>query len=107
MERYARKAAVREGMLDEYIRRHNEIWPEMKQMLHLAGIRNYTIWNIGNELFGYYERDSVEFASAVQAGSKINAKRDAYMRDVMVMEKDPVTGAKYALLGPLALTNGG
>ena len=37
MERYAWKAKVREGMLEEYIRRHDEIWPEMKQMLHEAG----------------------------------------------------------------------
>ena len=54
MERYAWKATVLPGKLEEYIRRHNEIWPEMKDVLHQAGIRNYTIWNVGNELFGYY-----------------------------------------------------
>ena len=59
MERYAWKATVLPGKLEEYIRRHNEIWPEMKDVLHQAGIRNYTIWNVGNELFGYYECDSV------------------------------------------------
>ena len=97
MERYAWKSTVKEGMLDEYIRRHDEIWPEMKQMLHDAGIRNYTIWNVGNELFGYYECDSVAFASQVQAESEINAKWDVYMRDVMVVAKDPVTGAQPLL----------
>ena len=97
MERYAWKSTVKEGMLDEYIRRHDEIWPEMKQMLHDAGIRNYTIWNVGNELFGYYECDSVAFASKVQAESEINAKWDVYMRDVMVVAKDPVTGAQPLL----------
>jgi L-rhamnose mutarotase len=94
MERYAWKATVKEGMLDEYIRRHDNLWPEMKDMLHEAGIRNYTIWNVGNVLFGYYECDSVEYASAIQANSEINAKWDTYMKDVMVMEKDPVTGAQ-------------
>lgn len=97
MERYAWKATVKEGMLEEYIRRHDEIWPEMKQMLRDSGIRNYTIWNVGNELFGYYECDSVEYASNVQANSEINAKWDIYMKDVMVMEKDPVTGAQPLL----------
>ena len=43
MERYAWKATVLPGKLEEYIRRHNEIWPEMKDVLHQAGIRNYTI----------------------------------------------------------------
>lgn len=94
MERYAWKAIVREGMLDEYIKRHDEIWPEMKDMLHEAGIRNYTIWNVGNELFGYYECDSVAEAGRIQAQSEVNARWDQYMKDVMIAEKDPVTGAQ-------------
>ena len=84
-------------MLEEYVRRHNAIWPEMKQMLKDAGIRNYTIWNVGNELFGYYECDSVEEAGCIQAQSEVNARWDVYMQDVMVMEKDPVTGAQPLL----------
>ena len=94
MQRYAWKATVKDGMLEEYIRRHDHLWPEMKEMLKEAGIRNYTIWNVGNQLFGYYECDSVEEAARVQADSPINAKWDEYMKDVMIMEKDPVTGAQ-------------
>ena len=94
MERYAWKAIGREGMLDEYIKRHDEIWPEMKEMLHAAGIRNYTIWNVGNELFGYYECDSIAEAGRIQAESEVNARWDQYMKDVMIAEKDPVTGAQ-------------
>lgn len=94
MERYAWKALVRDGMLEEYKRRHQAIWPEMKAMLREAGIRNYSIFNVGNELFGYYECPSVETASAVQARSEVNARWDGYMKDVMVMERDPVTGAQ-------------
>lgn len=94
MERYAWKALVRPGMLEEYKRRHDNIWPEMTKMLNEAGIHNYTIWNVGDELFGYYECDSVEHASAVQAQSAVNAKWDEYMKDVMIASKDPVTGAQ-------------
>ena len=94
MERYAWKAKLLPGKLEEYIRRHDEIWPEMKQMLHDAGIRNYTIWNVGEDLFGYYECDSVAEAGRVQAQSEANARWDAYMKDVMIFEKDPVTGAQ-------------
>ena len=97
MERYAWKAKLLPGKLDEYIRRHDELWPEMKQMLHDAGIRNYTIWNAGDDLFGYYECDSIEEASRIQSLSDINAKWDAYMADVMYVEKDPVTGAQPRL----------
>ena len=45
MERYAWKATVLPGKLPENARRHNAIWPELKEVLHQAGIRNYTIWN--------------------------------------------------------------
>lgn len=68
MERYAWKATVKEGMLEEYVRRHNEIWPELTEVLRQAGIRNYTIWNCGSELFGYYECEKgADYAAAVQA----------------------------------------
>ncbi len=98
MERYAWKATVKEGQLDEYIRRHDEIWPEMKDVLDAAGIVNYTIWNVGCELFGYYEcRKGIEFAARVQAESPVVDKWNEYMKDVMTMELDPETGAQPKL----------
>ena len=97
MERYAWKAKVLPDKLDEYILRHDNIWPELKEVLSEAGIRNYTIWNVGNDLFGYYECDSIEKAGRVQADSPVVKKWNEYMKDVMVMEKDPVTGAQPLL----------
>ncbi len=97
MERYAWKARVLPGKIEEYTKRHNEIWPEMKQVLTEAGIRNYSIWNVGEELFGYYECDSILEAAKVQSESKVVKKWDEYMKDVMVMDKDPVTGAQPLL----------
>lgn len=97
MERYAWCAKVRPGMLDEYIRRHDAIWPEMTQMLNEAGIHNYTIWNVGDDLFGYYECDDLQHACRVQAQSEVNAKWDEYMKDVMVFQRDPETGAQPQL----------
>lgn len=94
MERYAWKAIVLDGQLDEYKKRHDNIWPEMVEVLRKAGIRNYTIWNVGNELFGYYECDSVEEAARIQAESPVVDKWNEYMKDVMVMEMDPETGAQ-------------
>jgi len=94
-ERYAWKATVKEGCLEEYIRRHDEIWPEMTELLKEAGISNYSIWNCGNLLFGYYECEKGRaFAAKVQAESPVVARWDAYMKDVMVMERDPATGAQ-------------
>lgn len=94
MERYAWKAAVLPGKLEEYKRRHDNIWPEMKEVLAAAGIRNYTIWNVGEELFGYYECGSVAETARIQAESPVVDRWNEYMKDVMKMDMDPVTGAQ-------------
>ena len=95
MEKYAWKATIVDGCLEKYVRRHNEIWPEMVEVLKEAGIRNYTIWNTGNEMFGYYECEKgIEYAARVQATSPIVKKWDEYMKDILIMEMDPVTGAQ-------------
>lgn len=97
MERFAWKARVLPGKLDEYIRRHDLIWPEMTEVLNEAGIRNYTIWNVGDELFGYYECDSVEDASRIQTQSPVVDRWNEYMKEVMKMEMDPITGTSVLL----------
>lgn len=98
MEKYAWKAILKEGKKEEYVKRHNEIWPEMLEVLKAAGIKNYTIWNTGNELFGYYECEKgADYAAAVQNESPVVAKWNEYMSDVMIMEADPVTGAQPLL----------
>ena len=98
MEKYAWKAFFKEGCREEYRKRHNEIWPEMVDVLKAAGIKNYTIWNVGNELFGYYECEKgIEFAVKLQSESPIVKKWDRYMKDILIMEMDPVTKAQPKL----------
>lgn len=98
MEKYAWKATVLDGKLEEYKKRHNEIWPKLVKVLKDAGICNYTIWSVGNEVFGYYECEKgVKFAAGYQANSPVVDKWNEYMKDVMVMEMDPLTGAQPLL----------
>jgi len=98
MERFAWKATLLPGKKDEYVRRHNEIWPEMTELLNNAGIHNYTIWRAGDDLFGYYEAErGVDFAARAQAESAIVDRWNIYMKDVMVMDIDPETGTAYKL----------
>ena len=98
MERYAWKAKIKDGKNEEYKRRHDEIWPEMKDVLSAAGIRNYSIWNVGDELFGYYECEyGAEYAARVQSESPVVARWNEYMSDVLDMEPDPETGAQPRL----------
>lgn len=98
MEKYAWKAILKDGKKEEYIRRHNEIWPEMVELLKSAGIENYSIWLCGNELFGYYEcAKGIEFAGKTQAESSIVDRWNEYMKDVMEMPIDEKTGAQPLL----------
>ena len=74
------------------------IWPEMVEVLKEAGVCNYTIWCDGNDLFGYYECEKgVDYAAKVQAEGDVVKKWDEYMKDILIMEKDPVTGAQPLL----------
>ena len=95
MERKAWRGRIVPGMREEYKHRHDQIWPEMKALLKEAGIRNYTIWADGDELFGYYECEKgVDYANAVQAGSPVVDRWNEYMKDVLILEMDPATGAQ-------------
>ena len=99
MEKYAWKALVKDGCLEEYKRRHNEIWPEMLTVLKAAGIINYIIWNVGNELFGYYECEKgIQYAAETQAKSDVVDRWNQYMSDIMIMDMDPITGAQPLLV---------
>ena len=98
MERVAWKGRIKPGCKEEYIRRHDAIWPEMSALLKEAGIRNYTIFANGNELFGYYECEKgLSYAQRAQAGSAVVDRWNEYMRDVLELEMDPETGAQPAL----------
>ena len=46
---------VRPDRIDDYVAAHQDVWPEMLDALRGAGIRNYTIFRSGNEVFGYFE----------------------------------------------------
>ena len=89
MEKHVWKAHIKEGMVEEYIRRHDEIWPEMIETLKEAGITNYTIWNCGLELFGYYECEKgYEYAERAQAESPVVQRWNVYMADILTFDTD-------------------
>ena len=98
MEHMAWKGRVKPGCKAEYQRRHSEIWPEMVQVLKEAGICNYSIFYVNDELFGYYEcAKGVAYAEKVQAESPVVARWNEYMKDILELEMDPETVAQPKL----------
>ena len=98
MEKVTWRAVIKEGMVKEYIKRHDEIWPEMVETLKAAGICNYTIWLDGNSLFGYYECEKGSaYAARIQSESPVVERWNEFMKDVMDMTMDEKTGAQPLL----------
>lgn len=42
-ERYVFRMRLKDGMADEYRTRHDAIWPELVDLLHDAGVSDYSI----------------------------------------------------------------
>ena len=94
MKRFAFKMQLNEGQKQEYIKRHDAIWPELKKLLKDAGISEYSIFldEETNTLFAFQKLSGA-------AGSQDLGKTDivkkwwAFMSDIMETNPDnsPVT----------------
>lgn len=88
MEKIAFKMKLRKGQKQEYIKRHNEIWPELVLLLNEAGVSDYTI-------FLDEETDTL-FGVQLQSGSssqdlgkeEIVQKWWKHMADIMETNED-------------------
>jgi L-rhamnose mutarotase len=74
---------VRPDKLDEYVEAHRQVWPELLAALRAAGIRNYTIYRHGNEMFGYFESDDLEAAAAYMEAQAVNARWQDAMAELL------------------------
>jgi L-rhamnose mutarotase len=100
MQRHAFKMRLNPGMEAEYTRRHDEIWPELVQLLKDTGISNYSIHldRETNTLFGYLERRD-DHTMADLPNHPVMKRWWAYMGDIMATNPD---GSPVAI--PLAET---
>ena len=92
MKRFGVFYKLKPGKREAYIKRHEEIWPEISELLDLAGFRNYSIWNEGDFLFGYYECKDSERAEKLLAGNPVYGKWRDEMEEYIYM--DPQTKQK-------------
>jgi L-rhamnose mutarotase len=65
---------VRPDKIDEYVDAHANVWPEMRQALHDSGIRNYSIFKAGNQVFGYFESDDLQRTAAYLDTQEVNTR---------------------------------
>lgn len=94
MQRVAFKMKLLPGKKNEYIKRHNKIWPELKELLKTNGISDYSIF-LDEEtytLFGV-QKTGMSAGSQDLGDSEIVKKWWKYMSDIMETNSDnsPVT----------------
>ncbi len=74
---------------DEYVRRHNPIWPELEEALKSHGVHNYSIFlhPTTNQLFAYAEiEDEVTWQSIAE--TDVCRRWWKHMRDLMPTNPD-------------------
>ena len=89
MKRYAFKMKLFPGNREEYSRRHNAIWPELRALLSETGVRNYTIFldEETNTLFAVQNQEG-ETSSQDLGTNPIVQKWWKYMANIMETNPD-------------------
>ena len=89
MKRFAFKMKLKPGCKAEYKKRHDQIWPELQQLLKNAGISDYSIFldEESNTLFAVQKIDGAQ-GSQDLGKTEIVQKWWAYMADIMETNPD-------------------
>lgn len=89
MIRKAFKMTVHPDRHEEYARRHNPIWPELRDALRAHGVSTYSIFldSETSELFAYVEYESEEQWNAI-AKTEACQRWWKHMREIMPSNSD-------------------
>jgi L-rhamnose mutarotase len=80
MKRVCFLLKVRAGKMDEYRRRHQQVWPEMLDALRATGWSNYSLFlRPDGLLIGYLETPDFERARTAMQEHSVNARWQAEM----------------------------
>jgi len=94
MQRVAFKMKMKPGMKAEYKKRHDEVWPEIVQLIKKSGVSDYSIFldEETNILFGVQKVEG-GLSSQDLGFNEIQKKWWDYMADIMDTNEDnsPVT----------------
>ncbi|MBW9117940.1 L-rhamnose mutarotase [Rhizobium cauense] len=89
LQKHAFKMKLNPGMEAEYKKRHDEIWPELLELLHQSGARDYSIHldRETNTLFGVLTRPT-DHTMANLPDHPVMKKWWAHMADIMETNPD-------------------
>lgn len=89
VHRLAFKMQLHKGQEAEYKKRHDELWPDLQQLLKEAGISDYSIFldETTNSLFGVLKAESIQALDNLP-DNPVMQKWWAYMKDIMESNED-------------------
>ena len=89
MQRLAFKMKLNKGQKKEYIKRHNQLWPELKALLKANGVSEYSIFfdEETHTLFAF-QKVSGSGGSQDLANNSIVKKWWDFMADIMEVNPD-------------------
>ena len=89
MKRNAFKMKLKPGFEEEYKRRHDEIWPELREELSKAGVSDYSVYLDAETLILFaFQKLSADHTSDDLPHKAIVQKWWAYMADIMETNPD-------------------
>lgn len=96
IKRYAWTWNIKNECLDEYVRMHLNPWPEIMKEHSAAGIKNYSIFQNGNQFFYYFECENAdaafEYLSTSEACQRWNAITSKMVEGSFDLgEENPIT----------------
>jgi L-rhamnose mutarotase len=83
MERLAMVYRARSGRKEEYIRAHQEIWPEIEDVLRRGTVQEMTIFSRGNLMVVFATMDSIQAWRDAQIGDPACERWDAWMGQLL------------------------
>jgi L-rhamnose mutarotase len=92
MKRFGQVIGLRPEAREEYERIHAAVWPEIKDAIRKAGIRNYSIFHFEGKLFAYYEYVGPEEEYAARMAELARAPRMREWWDITDAMQIPVEG---------------
>lgn len=84
MQRFGQLIGVKPEKLEDYVRYHAAVWPDILDMIRQCNIRNYSIFHKDHLLFAYFEYVGDDFAA-----------------DMAKMAADPMTQEWWAICSPM------
>jgi L-rhamnose mutarotase len=92
VRRYGQLIGLRPEKLEEYRRNHAGVWPEILKAIRKAGIRNYSIFHFGGQLFAYFEYTGPPEEFEARMEDLARAPRMREWLDIMDPSQLPVEG---------------